>query len=186
MKDNQIVNLYWTRDEQAILETQRKYGHYCYAIASNILGNHEDAEECVNDTYNELWNAIPPHRPAELSTFIGKIARRLSCKKYRYNSAQKRGGGEMILALEELEECIPGDQTIESIMESKELTALMNEFLATLRADDRIIFVRRYWYIDSCKEIALKLEFSESKVKMSLKRTREKLNKVLRKEGVAI
>lgn len=186
MDDKQIVDLYWQRNEAAITQTQKKYGKYCFSIANNILCDKEDAEESVNDTYIGVWNAIPPHRPTVLSTFIGKITRRLSLKKLRERSAQKRGNGELFLSFDELEECIPNRQSIDTALEAKELTRIINAFLDKLPAAERRVFVCRYWYFDPISDISLRFGFSQSKVKMMLKRTRDKLSEQLRKEGIGI
>ncbi|XBX10749.1 sigma factor (plasmid) [Enterocloster clostridioformis] len=121
MEDDSIVNLYWTRSENAISETSKKYGNYCYSIAYNILGNAEDADESVNDTYLDAWNNIPPHHPSILSTFLGKITRRISIDKWRSRNAKKRGGGEIVLVLDELSDCIPSNQNVEHEVEAAEL-----------------------------------------------------------------
>lgn len=186
MEDSQIVNLFWQRDEQAILETSQKYGRYCHAIANNILYNREDAEEVVNDTYIGAWNAMPPHRPAILSTFLGKITRRLSLKKWRARTAEKRRGDELAVALDELEACIPSAKSMDQTLEEWELTQIINAFLDTLPTDARRVFLRRYWYFDSISEISSRFGFGSSKVKMMLKRTREKLLVQLQKEDIWI
>lgn len=184
MEDKQIVDLYWQRDEVAITETQSKYGHYCHTVAYNILHDREDSEEVVNDTWLGAWNAMPPHHPEILSVFLGKIARRLSLKRWRDKTAKKRGGGEFPLALDELEECIPAAYCIDEIQDIKELTKIIDKFLGTLSDDERRVFVCRYWYFDSIRDISLRFEFSQSKVKMMLKRIREKLLAKLGKEGI--
>ncbi len=186
MEDSQIIELYWQRNEAALAETQRKYGQYCYAIANSILYNNEDAEEIVNDTYIGAWNAIPPHRPAIFSTFLGKITRRLSLKRLRYRTAEKRGGGESIAALDEYEECIPYGQSIDEGIAEKELTNIINSFLESLPAEERRVFLCRYWYFDSISDIASRFGFGQSKVKTMLKRTRDKLLLRLKKEGIFI
>lgn len=142
MEDLEIVELYWNRNEDAIKHTQDKYGNYCYSIANSILHNNEDSQECVNDTYLGAWNAIPPHHPLVLSTFLGKITRRLSLNKWRSRTAKKRGGGEVALSYEELEECL-GTDSIAKQLEAKLLAESIDEFLLTLKADDRRIFVCR-------------------------------------------
>lgn len=186
MEDGQIIELYWQRDEAAVTETQNKYGNYCFSIASHILHNRQDAEESVNDTYIAVWNAIPPHRPAVLSTFIGKITRRLSLKKLREKNAQKRGSGNVPVPLEELEECIPDIQNPSTELEAKELAKVIDSFLATLPPEERRVFLCRYWYFDSISEISSRFGFGQSKVKMMLKRTRDKLAKRLKKEDIWI
>lgn len=182
MDDKEIVELFLCRKEAAITETHKKYGRYCFAIANRILGNREDSDECVNDTYVGAWNAIPPHQPKILQTFLGKITRRLSVKKLRARCAEKRGGGEAMAALDELAECIPSADNIESEVQANELTRAINDFLGVLPDAERRIFVCRYWYCDRIKDISRSFGFSQSKVKMTLKRTREKLLAHLRKE----
>ena len=168
MEDKKIIELYWDRDESAIVETQKKYGNYCYSIAKGILRQREDAEEVTNDTYAGAWNCIPPHRPEILRTFLGKITRHLSLKRIREKMAQKRGCGEAELVLEELEECIPSASRVEQTMEEKELAEILNSFLEKLPVTQRRVFVCRYWYFDSVEDIAKHFGFGQSKVKMML------------------
>lgn len=184
MDDHQIVDLYWNRQEIAISETKKKYEKYLLSIANHILARYEDAEESVNDTYLGAWNAMPPHRPAMLSTFLGKITRRLALKKHRMNTAGKRGGTEADLSLEELVECIPAGHTIDEQINNRELVLVLNDFLAGLPAQQRQIFVCRYWYCDPIAEIAQRFSWGESKVKMTLSRTREQLRLRLKKEDI--
>ena len=183
MEDEQIVSLYWSRSETAITETASKYGSYLSTISYNILADREDARECVNDTYHDAWNTMPPHRPSVLSTFLGKITRRISIDRRRKQNADKRGGGEFPLALEELEECVSGSGTIEGEMERRELVSLINNFLGTLPAAERRVFLCRYWYLDSIPDISRQFGFSRSKTASMLHRTRAKLRTVLEKEG---
>ncbi len=183
MDDKSIVDLYWQRNEQAISETSSKYGNYCYSIAYNILNNNEDAEESVNDTYNDAWHNIPPHRPSILSTFLGKITRRISIDKFRNRTAEKRGGGEMPLVLDELKDCIASDDDIEQGSERKRLSEVVNAFVLSLPETEQKIFLCRYWYMDSVDSICKQLGFSESKVKSMLYRMRGKLRTILIKEG---
>ena len=145
MEDREIVNLYWERNSNAIKETASKYGGYCKAIAKNILGNNEDAEECVNDTYLNTWNSIPPNRPNVLSTYLGKITRNLSFDRFRQRHADKRGGGEIELVLDELGECVSGADSVEQKVEKKELIRAINSFLDTLSQEKCNIFLCRYW-----------------------------------------
>lgn len=182
MDDRSIVALYWNRSETAIAETDKKYGPYCYAIAHNILANREDAQECVSDTWMAAWKAMPPKKPAILSTFLGKITRRLSIDRWRSRSAYKRGGGELPLALEELGECTTGD-TPEKALERKELALSFNRFLETLPETERSLFLCRYWYLDSISQISETFGFTQSKVTSMLHRTRKKLKAQLEKEG---
>lgn len=153
MEDKQIVALYLQRNEQALAETAAKYGSYCFCIANNILENAEDAEETVNDAYLGVWAAIPPHRPVVLSTFWGKITRRLAIKRWQMNRTQKRGGGEIALVLEELSDCIPSKSTVETELETAELSKALNRFILTLPQTERNVFVCRYWYLDSISSI---------------------------------
>lgn len=185
MEDKEIVDLYFERNEDAIKETSKKYGHYCYSIANNILHSYEDSIECVNDTYLKTWNAIPPHRPLVLSIFIGKITRRLSIDRWRHNSAEKRMGDEFAVSLDELENCL-GKDTVKEELDEQYLSEKLDEFLSKLKKEERMIFVCRYWYFDQVKEIAERFSLSESGVKMSLKRTRDKLRIFLEKEGITI
>ena len=186
MEDKAIVELYWQRQERAISETKTKYGAYCSAIAWRILNDALDAEECVNDTYLGAWNAMPPHRPTSLNTFLGKITRNLSLKRWRARSAVKRGSGEVTLSLDELEECIPSADSAQEHLEAAELARMLDTFLGGLSEDDRRMFVCRYWYFDSVGDIADRFGFGQSKVKMSLKRTRDKLAIYLEQEGVNV
>lgn len=183
MEDTKIIALYWARSEEAITETAAKYGGYCHSIAYNILSSFEDSQECVNDTYMDAWKRIPPHRPAILSSFLGKITRHLAIDRWRKRSAEKRGGGEMELALEELAECISSADDPQQEMEAKELEALIRRFLQTMPNTSRIIFLKRYWALESIQTIASEMGLSISKVKSNLHRTRMKLCKFLNEEG---
>ena len=183
MDDKSIVDLYLNRNEEAITHTDEKYGRYCFCIAYNILTNREDAEESVSDTYMAAWNAIPPRRPSVLSTFLGKITRHISIDRWRARSAEKRGGGELPLALEELNDCIAGMQNVEMEYERKEISRAYHKFLDALPITERRVFLCRYWYVDSIEMIAERFGFSQSKVKTMLHRTRSKLRKQLAEEG---
>ena len=183
MDDIRIVQLYWDRDQKAITETAAKYGNYCMFIAKNILGNKEDAEECVNDTYMKAWNAMPPHRPDMLSTFLGKITRNVSFNRYKHNHADKRVGGELSAVLDELSECVSGKNNIEQEIEYKELVKSIDSFLDTLSLEKRSIFICRYWYTDSVAEIARQFDMRENTVSMILSRIRTKLQKYLIERG---
>ncbi len=185
MEDSAIVQLYFDRSENAILETDKKYGPYCYTIAHNILANKEDAEESVSDTYLAAWNAMPPRRPSILSTFLGKITRRLSIDRWRIRTAYKRGGGELPLALDELSECVSGGETPEQTLMRRQLALRFNQFLQGLPETERSVFLCRYWYVDSIAQIAAQFGFTESKVTSMLHRTRAKLRTMLQKEGWA-
>ena len=184
MEDKSIVDMYWERNENAITETANKYGKYCFSIAYNILSDTEDAEESVNDSYLNAWNSMPPHRPAILSSFMGKITRFVSLKKWRDKRAQKRGSGSIHLAYEELSECIPADGEIEDALETQELAEIVDAFLDTLPPAEQKVFICRYWYFDSISAISNQFGFSESKVKSMLHRTRKKLRSRLIEEGV--
>ncbi len=183
MEDHSIVDLYWNRDERAIAETAIKYGAYCSSIAFRILEDHRDADECVNDTYQGAWESIPPHRPAILSTYLGKLTRRISLKVLRSWETQKRGGGIVALSLDELSECIPASTAIDAEIEFQELVATINRFVSDLPMDERRVFVRRYYHAFSIKEICEQYHFSKSKVESMLHRTRKKLKKHLHEEG---
>lgn len=186
MEDNQIIQLYFDRSEEAITQTAQKYGKYCHTIAYNILHNVEDSEECVNDTYWKAWSAIPPSKPKRLAAFLGKITRNLSLDKFRRYKADKRGGGEMALALEELGDCVSSSEKTEEYVDSMFLVETLNQFLASLSTEQRKIFMRRYWYVSSVEEIANEYGISQSKVKMSLLRSRNRLKQVLEEEGIAL
>lgn len=186
MNDKQIIELYWARSEAAISETANKYGKYCHAIAFNILYNNEDSEECVNDTYTRAWGAIPPKRPNRLSTFLGKITRNLALNRYEKYTAEKRGFGQIPLALDELQDCIPAIGSVEQNIEDTALIEILDHFLGTLSVETRKVFMRRYWYLSPIKEIAEDYGFSESKVKMTLLRARNMLKQILEKEGIML
>ena len=189
MDDKTIVELYWQRDERAISETRDKYSRYCYAIAYGILHSAPDAEECENDTYLDAWNAMPPHKPSLLKTFLGKITRRISLDRLKGQTADKRGGGQVNLTLDELHECIPDHNAIAAIDENireEELARAIDAFLRTLDKDACRVFLRRYWYFDSVAAIARRYGFGQSKVKMMLHRTRESLRDYLAKEGIFV
>lgn len=175
MEDTRIVDLYWARSETAIDETSTKYGKYCYTIAHNILANADDADESVNDTYLEAWNSMPPHRPTILSTFLGKITRRISIDKWRSRNAEKRGGGEIVLVLDELSDCISTNKNVEQEFEAAELRKAIDDFVMDLPITERRVFICRYWYLDSIDTICKQFGFSHSKVKVMLHRTRKKL-----------
>mgnify|MGYP003397813329 CR=1 FL=1 len=184
MDDTQIVELYWERKECAIEETATKYGSYCYSIAQNILHNPDDAKECVNDTWLSAWNSMPPHRPSVLSTFLGKLTRRISIDKWRRTTAKKRGNGQLPLVLDELEDCVSDGKSIEEETERKLLAEVIAAFVKSLPETEQKVFLCRYWYMDSVSTIATRFRFSESKVKSMLSRTREKLRVRLEKEGL--
>ena len=182
MDDNQIIALYWQRNEQAISETETKYGSYCRSIVYGILQNGADTEECINDTWLRAWDAIPPQKPARLSAFLGRIARNLALDRYDYNHAAKRSGSFDQL-LSELNECIPYSRDDFARME---LTQILNSFFRTLPEAHRNLFLRRYWYCDPTRAIARRCGVSEGKVRVTLHRTRQKLRVYLEEKGVRV
>ena len=185
MDDQAIIELYWERSEDAISKTAAKYGGYCYTIAYNILSNNEDAEESVNDTWLAAWNTMPPRRPKLLAAFLGKMTRYISLDRWKNRTARKRGGGEVPLVIEELEECISGEDSVEKEYLQKEFAKSLNQFVEDLPDVERKVFLCRYWYMDSIETIAERFGFSESKVASMLHRTRGKLRKMLEQEGIA-
>ncbi|MBE6567495.1 MAG: sigma-70 family RNA polymerase sigma factor [Ruminococcaceae bacterium] len=183
MEDEKIIILYWERNENAIRESQMKYGKYCYAVAYNILHSHEDSEECVNDTWHSAWKTIPPQRPSKLRAFLARITRNIAIDRYRYASAQKRGA-EVESVMDEYWECIPnGDAPIADELVLKEA---INSFLASLDTRTRVIFMRRYWYSMSVKDIADSMRLSQSHISIILHRTRSKFKDYLTEKGVCI
>lgn len=186
MNDEDIVQLFWDRNEQAITETSSKYGSYCLSIAKNILGNHEDAEECVNDTYLNTWNSIPPQKPKILSAFLGKIVRNLSFNKYKATHTLKRGGYEMELILDELGEIVSDNESVEDIVIRNELIVVINEFINNLSDEKRYIFVRRYWYSDKITTIANQCGRTENSIHVELNRIRKKLHNYIIERGYDI
>ena len=184
MEDTNIIKLYWARDERALLETDNKYGMRCRRMAFDILSDREDTEECVSDTYLSLWNAIPPQRPKCFPAYISRILRNLSLNRLSELRAQKRGGGELELALDELEAFVPTASSPQRELESKELAREINQFLKTLSRDERDIFLSRYWLLLPTAKISGRLGFSEAKVRTSLHRIRKKLREHLTKEGL--
>lgn len=185
MTDEEIVRLYWQRSDRAIAATETAYGGYCYSVAYGVLNNSEDAEESVNDTYLAAWNAIPPTWPESLKAFLGKITRRLAISRLRHENRLKRGGGEAVLAIEELAECTPSDFDTQGTVEAKELAKIINNFLESLSPREQNLFVARYWYVLPVADIAEKLDMRPGAVKTALHRLRKKLMEELRKEGFA-
>ena len=183
MDDTKIVQLYWDRNEQAIPATADKYGSYCTSIAKNILENREDVEECVNDTFLSAWNSMPPHRPSILSTFLGKITRNLSLNRYKYNTADKRGGSKATVVIEEISEFVSDMDNVEQEIDRKELIKAIDTFLSTLSTKKRVVFIRRYWYFDSVSDIATQLGMTENYVSVTLNRLRFKLRNYLLERG---
>ncbi len=184
MEDSQIITLYWERDPDAIAETNRKYGSYCFSIANHILQNDQDSEECVNDTWLRAWNAIPPQKPARLSLFLAKITRNLSFDRFQARTAEKRGGGELTLVLEELAQCLPGQSDVAREYEYKELVESIRRFAANLPRRDCNVFLRRYFYTETVAEIAKRYGMTENHVMVILSRTRKKLKIQLNKEAL--
>ena len=183
MKDEKIVELYLERSEEAIKETDRQYGRYFHYIAKEILQDEEDAKEIVNDTYLKAWNSIPPERPKPLKAFLGRITRQLALNRLERNKAQKRGGGQYFLALDELAECIPDGSGSEDVASDIDLSDTINHFLRILPIEQRRVFIKRYWYMSSISDIAASFDMSESKVTSILFRVRNKLKEHLTKEG---
>ena len=183
MDDSRIVEMYWKRDEQAIPATAQKYGSYCISIAGNILDSWEDVEECVNDAYLQAWNAMPPHRPEELSAFLGKIVRNMALNRYKHNTADKRGGGEVALVLDELSALVSGKDDVQQELNRRELAAAIDSFLDTLAPKKRAVFVSRYWYTESITAIALRYGMKPGSVSMMLNRLRRKLKHYLTERG---
>ena len=188
MQDEQIIDLYFDRNERALTETSDKYGNYCRTIARTILNDEESAKECFNDTLFHSWNAMPPKRPNCLKTFVGKITRNVSLQRVRAAHAVKRGGGEAVIAIDELQECIPATTTheAEQIEEEIVIREVLDAVLSDLSTQNRRIFVRRYWYCSSIEEIAKALGLSEGNVRTSLSRSRNKLRVALEEAGVAL
>ena len=183
MEDEKIIDLYWERKDEAITETQAAYGRQLQTIAQRIVQSYEDAEESVNDTYLDAWHNMPPHRPSILSTFLGKITRRVSIDKWRGRTADKRGGSEIVLALDELAECVPSDHSVEREVEAATLETIINDFVMSLPLMERRVFICRYWYLDPISAIAEQFGFSQSKVKMILHRQRHRLRSILEREA---
>lgn len=179
MEDQEIVRLYLDRDTAALSETAIKYSNYCHSIAKSILGSAEDAEECVNDAYLRAWNSIPPHRPNALSAYLGKLTRNLAFDRFRKQSADKRGGGEAALVLEELSECVSGTDSVEQEFDRKEFVQAINDFLNSLPQKKCRIFLCRYWYAYSIPEIAEKFGITEGNASVTLNRIRAKFKKFL-------
>lgn len=182
--DEQIVSLYFNRDQQAIAHTQQKYGGLCRSIANSILGNHEDAEECLNDALLKMWDSIPPAKPKSLIAYLSVAVRNLACNRRASNRAEKRGGGEVAAALSEIENILAAPDNPEQVIDKMALSDAINRFLDGLPAETRVMFVLRYWSNLSIKEIADKCCVGQSKVKMTLLRTRNDLKSQLEKEGI--
>lgn len=185
MKDEDIIKLYFERSENAIKETELKYGRLCTYVVKNILKNSSDVDECVNDTYLGAWNSIPPSHPDVLSAYLCKIARNLALKKYEYLSAAKRNP-EVLLSLSELEECVTDIESSDIRYSDRELSDFINKFLRSQKQENRMVFIRRYWYHDSIKTICKRYNLSKSKVESILFRTRNRLREALEAEGYEV
>ena len=183
MEDHAIIDLYWSRNPEAIQRTGEKYDGYCRTIARNILPDRRDAEECVNDTWLGAWNAMPEARPVLLAPFLGKITRNLAFDRWRASHTEKRGGGELPLVLDELAECVSSADTLQTL-EAAELGETVNRFLRTLPERECNVFLRRYWFTEPMANIARRYGMREATVRTSLFRTREKLRRYLEKEGL--
>lgn len=184
MEDGKIIELFYTRQQRAIAETDKKYGSRCRAVSYNILSSHEDSEECVNDTYLAAWNNIPPEYPLYLCSYLVGIVRKISLSRLRSRYADRRGGGEYALCFDELEECMQSGSDPQGDIEARELAGGIGRALMKLSKADRNIFVCRYWLVEPIADIAAATGFSQSKVKSSLHRSREKIRKQLQREGL--
>lgn len=184
MEDEQIISLYWQRNEAAIAHTEAKYGAYCQSIAYRILEDAHDAEETVNDTYLRTWNTIPPQWPSNLTTYLGKITRNLAIDRRRRRRTKKRGSGAYEVALEELSSCLAGGDSPEELAVASELTACIDSFLGQLPSAERRVFIRRYWHFCSISEIAAQYGYSLTKTKTMLYRARKQLRQYLVERGV--
>ena len=185
MEDSEIIELFYERSEQAIVELSKKYGSVCSRVANNILNDRSDAEECVNDAYLAAWDTIPPQRPSPLLSYVCRIVRNLAIKRYHSNTAAKRNSTYDV-SLDELENCFPSSDSVEDEFDAKETARIIDEFLETLDEENRVMFVRRYWYAATIEELAELFYTSKHNISVRLHRTREKLKKHLIKEGVSI
>ena len=186
MDDHDIINLYWARSQDAISESDRKYGPYCTSIARGILDRVEDAEECVNDTWLRAWNSMPPQRPGILSAFFAKLTRNLSLDRWRRLHAAKRGGSQVELSLEELADCLPDPHRPDEALEASETARIISAFLRGQPELDRKLFVRRYFRMESLPDLARFFHMGEKQLSARLYRTRQKLKLALEKEGIAL
>lgn len=185
MKDSEIIELFWTRDERAIAETDKKYGGLCRSIAQNLLDTPEDAEECVSDAFLAAWEQIPPQRPVNFRAWLGKLVRNISVNRWHSGHARKRYGGPRAL-LSELDECIPSPDNVEKIVDGLELTELLESWLQSLSKDDRALFIRRYWYGETLSELSKLWGTTPEKLAQRMFRLRRKLRSRLEKEGISI
>lgn len=183
MEDYAIIELFFARAEQAIAELQKKYGGICHKVSYQILHNEPDVEECVNDAYLGVWNTVPPSRPNPLCTYLCRIVRNLSLKRYHANTAVKRNSS-YDMALEEMEHCLSGGKSVEEELEAKELARVIEAFLDTLSEENRVIFMRRYWFADSYSDIAKLTKLSEKTVSVRLVRLRRQLKEYLAERGM--
>lgn len=186
MEDEAIVSLYWQRNESAIRETERKYDRYLTKIAMNILADREDSRESVNDTYLAAWNSMPPHRPGVLSTYLGKITRRISIDRFRYRNREKRRQSEYEISLSELGDCVSGGNTTEEAVNGKLLADAIGIWLRLQPEENRNLFLCRYYFLDSLQEVAKHCGITESKCKTVLHRMRKSLKEYLEKEGFVV
>ena len=186
MDDNAIIELFFARSEQAIRELDSKYGRICHSLSYNILHSRQDAEECVNDAYLGVWDAVPPARPNPLPAFLCRIVRNLSLMRYHANGAAKRGGGSHTVSLEELEACLASPRTVEGDLEEQELLRLTEGFLETLSRENRVLFMRRYWFSDSYVQIADRTGLSEKNVSVRLTRIRKQLRHYFEERGIVL
>ncbi len=186
MNDEKIIELYFARSENAITETDKKYGESCRKTAYSILGSHEDSEECTNDTYLKVWDVIPPQRPTKLGAFVMRILRNLAIDLLRHRTAFKSGGGYCSVGYDEIAECLPSSESVESTADRNSARKAVEKYLSSLPRDKKIMFMKRYFSCCTYADIAEDLNMTEGKVKMSLQRMREKLREHLEKEGIVI
>ena len=186
LSDDEIIALYWKREERAISETDAKYGKYLYKIAYNIVNDRLDCEECINDTYLGTWNRIPPHRPNVFQVFLARITRNIAIDRYRKNTSSKRIPSEMVASLDELDDCIPCEDAGENDKLITDISLALNKFLRTLTEKEEFIFVCRYYYSDKISDIAQMLQLSEKTISRELARQRIALKEHLTKEGISI
>lgn len=185
MEDQEIIGLYHQRNENAITQTEKKHGAFCRRLAIHILSNREDAEECVNDTWMAAWNRMPPDWPQSLRAYLGRITRNISISRFRFKHASKRFAG-MELLLSELEECVPGGRPAEEKLEQQALSEIIARWLAGLEEEDRVLFVRRYWYGDTVKSLAFTHGMTANRMARRMQRLRQSLRAVLEEEGVDV
>ncbi len=186
MEDARIVDLYWDRQEQAIAETQNKYGRYLLKIAWNVLADTQDSEESVNDTYLSAWKSMPPHRPSMLSTYLGKITRQISIDRLRRRTSAKRGGGQYAASLSELEEVVSTQEDITAGLEARQLADAVSRYLESIPEERRNLFLCRYFYMDSSSDMAKYTGMKEGTIRSILSRERGALKKFLAEEGFAV